>query len=314
MTVTTRRSLPLPKPSHDIMNESFHEHRPSFRTLLSKFENNKGSFTYEVTKHTSIRKLMQQQKSTRILNMSKEKLNFSNSLSGDLDFVNELLGEESERSEGQQEQVTNLVVTALGEAQELVFEDEDEPVVEEAPEQFLAQDCLLEVPSKTNKQKKLKGPTFATEKFNNVYVLGEELGSGAYAVVKEGSHRRTGKSYAIKIVEIECMDQADLDALQIEITVMAKLQHPNIVRLYETYSERDYYFLVTEKMLGGELLDRVVQKTFYNEKEARDTCTILFEAMLYCHNKRIAHRDLKPENLLLTVRASRRSFLTFKAS
>jgi serine/threonine protein kinase len=55
-------------------------------------------------------------------------------------------------------------------------------------------------------------------------------------------------------------------------------------------------------MVGGELLDRIVQKTFYNEKEARDTCKILFEAMHYCHERNIAHRDLKPENLLLTVR------------
>jgi hypothetical protein len=292
------------------MNESFHEHRPSFRTLLSKFENNKGSFTYSVTKKTSIRKLMQQQKNNRILNMSKEKLDFTNSMSGDLDLVNELLGDESERSAVQHEHVQNMVVTALEEAQGLVFEIEEEPIAEEISVQELAPDCSSLVPLKTRKHKKSKGPTFATEQFKNVYVLGKELGSGAYAVVKEGSHRRTGKSYAIKIVEIECMDHADLDALQIEITVMARLQHPNIVRLYETYSERDYYFLVTEKMLGGELLDRVVQKTFYNEKEARDTCTILFEAMKFCHDKRIAHRDLKPENLLLTVSVSRQLLST----
>lgn len=95
------------------------------------------------------------------------------------------------------------------------------------------------------------------------------------------------------------MDQGDIDALQIEISVMSKLKHPNIIRLYETYIERNYYYLVMEMMVGGELLDRVVQKTFYNEKEARDTCLILFEAMRYCHSKKVAHRDLKPENLLL---------------
>jgi calcium/calmodulin-dependent protein kinase I len=128
------------------------------------------------------------------------------------------------------------------------------------------------------------------------------LGSGAYAVVKEGTHKATKKSYAIKIVAVSNMDEFDLDALEIEINVMSRLCHPNIVRLYNTYKTTDYYYLVTEKMVGGELLDRIVQKTFYNEKEARDTCKILFQAMQYCHERNIAHRDLKPENLLLTVR------------
>ncbi len=54
-----------------------------------------------------------------------------------------------------------------------------------------------------------------------------------------------------------------------------------------------------ETMYGGELFDRIVQKSYYNEKEARATCTILLEAIAYCHDRRVAHRDLKPENLLL---------------
>ena len=56
---------------------------------------------------------------------------------------------------------------------------------------------------------------------------------------------------------------------------------------------------MTERMMGGELFDRVVAKSFYNEKEARDLCKILFEAIGLCHRNNVAHRDLKPENLLL---------------
>ena len=54
-----------------------------------------------------------------------------------------------------------------------------------------------------------------------------------------------------------------------------------------------------ETMYGGELFDRIVTKSYYNEKEARMTCKILLEAIDYCHERRVAHRDLKPENLLL---------------
>jgi len=118
-------------------------------------------------------------------------------------------------------------------------------------------------------------------------------------VVKEGVHRDTGKAHAIKIIDTKIMKPSDIASLQQEISVLSELHHPNIIRLFGTYVEQDTYYLATEKMEGGELLDRIVQKEFYNEKEARDICRILFSAMGYCHSKQIAHRDLKPDNLLL---------------
>ena len=84
---------------------------------------------------------------------------------------------------------------------------------------------------------------------------------------------------------------------------MTELKHRHIIRLYDVFEEPQFYYLITEKMLGGELFDRIVQKSYYNEKEARDVCVILFEALKYCHDHKVAHRDLKPENLLLTVSA-----------
>ncbi len=83
--------------------------------------------------------------------------------------------------------------------------------------------------------------------------------------------------------------------------MLTELKHKHIIRLYDVFDEAQFYYLVTEKMMGGELFDRIVQKSYYNEKEARDVCKILFEAMRFCHRHKIAHRDLKPENLLLTV-------------
>jgi len=135
----------------------------------------------------------------------------------------------------------------------------------------------------------------------------KQLGSGAFSVVREGSNKATGDSYAIKIVTKSKLSKEDEVALKDEIDVLQELQHPNIIRLYDVFEEKEYYYLVTEKMMGGELFDRIVQKSYYNEKEARDTCVILFKAIEYCHVRQIAHRDLKPENLLLQVRASPRS-------
>jgi hypothetical protein len=129
-----------------------------------------------------------------------------------------------------------------------------------------------------------------------------QLGAGAFSVVKEGSNKQNGESFAIKIVTKAKLTEEDEMALKDEIAVLTELQHPNIIRLYDVYQEKDYYYLVTEKMMGGELFDRIVQKSYYNEKEARDVARILFQAIQYCHERHVAHRDLKPENLLLLVR------------
>ena len=73
----------------------------------------------------------------------------------------------------------------------------------------------------------------------------------------------------------------------------------HIIRLYDFFVESSTYYLVMERMSGGELFDRIVAKAYYNEKEARDVCKIVLEAVEYCHQNHVAHRDLKPENLLL---------------
>eukprot|EP00549_Striatella_unipunctata_P015666 CAMPEP_0118677192 /NCGR_PEP_ID=MMETSP0800-20121206/2488_1 /TAXON_ID=210618 ORGANISM="Striatella unipunctata, Strain CCMP2910" /NCGR_SAMPLE_ID=MMETSP0800 /ASSEMBLY_ACC=CAM_ASM_000638 /LENGTH=387 /DNA_ID=CAMNT_0006572833 /DNA_START=116 /DNA_END=1279 /DNA_ORIENTATION=- len=136
--------------------------------------------------------------------------------------------------------------------------------------------------------------------FNELYKLGKPLGEGAFSVVREGGHRQSGRTYAIKIVTKSKLTFEDEVALKDEIAVLKELDHKHIIRLYDVFVEPQYYHLVTEMMVGGELFDRIVAKSYYNEKEARDVCKILFQAINYCHSKKVAHRDLKPENLLLT--------------
>lgn len=55
----------------------------------------------------------------------------------------------------------------------------------------------------------------------------------------------------------------------------------------------------TIHIIGGELFEKIVQKKFYNENEARSVVKTLVEAVAYCHKLNIAHRDLKPENILV---------------
>jgi calcium/calmodulin-dependent protein kinase I len=128
------------------------------------------------------------------------------------------------------------------------------------------------------------------------------LGSGAFSIVKEATEKKTGTSFAVKIITKAKLSAEDEAALQDEIEVLKEMKHGNIIELHDVFNEKAFYYLVTEKMVGGELFDRIVQKSYYNEKEARDVCLILFKAMDYIHSKTVCHRDLKPENLLLVVR------------
>mmetsp|Transcript_16508 Transcript_16508/g.31275 ORF Transcript_16508/g.31275 Transcript_16508/m.31275 type:complete len:335 (-) Transcript_16508:1085-2089(-) len=139
--------------------------------------------------------------------------------------------------------------------------------------------------------------------FRDKYSIGKTLGEGAFSVVKEATSRTSRKSYAAKIVTKAKLTKEDEIALKDEISILKDMRHDHIINLYDVFDEESYYYLVTELMMGGELFDRIVTKTFYNEKEARDVCKILFEALDYCHSKNVAHRDLKPENLLLVSRS-----------
>jgi len=136
-------------------------------------------------------------------------------------------------------------------------------------------------------------------RFDDNYELGEKLGSGAFATVKEGTGRDTNIKYAIKIFEKKNLSNLDTEALTIEINILKTLHHSHIIKLYNVYDESKHYYLITELVVGGELFDRIVSKKQYTEKEARDVCMILFGALDYCHERRVVHRDLKPENLLL---------------
>lgn len=107
-------------------------------------------------------------------------------------------------------------------------------------------------------------------------------------------------SFAVKNIHVDKLEKSGRDALQDEVSALRLLRGgPHIVRLHDVFEEPANTYMIMEEMKGGELLQRIVDKEVYTEREARSTTQILFEAIDYCHKKRIAHRDIKPENLLL---------------
>lgn len=137
-------------------------------------------------------------------------------------------------------------------------------------------------------------------RFDELYRLKGVLGTGAFSTVREGFHRSSSTiSFAVKCINRKKLSEEDEAALLDEVSILKEMKHDHIIRLFDFFEEPSTYYLVMERMRGGELFDRIVAKAYYNEKEARDTCKIVLEAVCYCHENHVAHRDLKPENLLL---------------
>jgi calcium-dependent protein kinase len=133
------------------------------------------------------------------------------------------------------------------------------------------------------------------------YDILEEIGVGGYSRVLKIQNIDTGIEYACK--ELQKNEVADLDSFNREIDILIKLDHPNIIKLYEVYENDDFIYIVMELCKGGELFDRIIKRTEqgnpFTEKEAAIIFKQLMSAVSYCHRNKIVHRDLKPENLLL---------------
>lgn len=196
-----------------------------------------------------------------------------------------------EDSEGDDDDDNNFGERALG-------RDEFEPVVQHQP----AGIEKAKVARQYNQNMHIT-PEPSSEsgmRFDELYRLKGVLGTGAFSTVREGFHRSNADfSYAVKCINRKKMSEEDEAALLDEVGILKELRHAHIIRLYDFFEEPSTYYLVMERMRGGELFDRIVAKAYYNEKEARDTCLIVLQAVGYCHTNRVAHRDLKPENLLL---------------
>jgi len=130
------------------------------------------------------------------------------------------------------------------------------------------------------------------------YEVGEEIGRGAFSVVKNGRHNQTGEKVAIKFIEKKFVDKQDLMLLAREIDIMKKVHHPNILRLIEVFETEEVIALVMELVNGGELFYKIVEKGNYSEEDAAKIVRQMIQGVEYLHEKGIAHRDLKPENLL----------------
>ena len=137
-------------------------------------------------------------------------------------------------------------------------------------------------------------------KLEDKYEIIDEIGSGGFSRVLKVRNKNTGVLYACK--EMQKKKLSDIEGFTHEINIMIKLDHPNIIKLYEVYETDTYVYIVMELCTGGELFDRIIENTEngkqFSEKQAAEIYRQMMSAINYCHKNGIVHRDLKPENLL----------------
>mmetsp|Transcript_16290 Transcript_16290/g.22954 ORF Transcript_16290/g.22954 Transcript_16290/m.22954 type:complete len:688 (-) Transcript_16290:185-2248(-) len=132
------------------------------------------------------------------------------------------------------------------------------------------------------------------------FILGKNLGIGAFGKVKLATHAVTGHQVAVKILNKAKIKQLGMEEkVQREINILHLCTHPHIIRLYEVVDTPTDIFLVNEYVSGGELFDFIVSKGRLSADEARNFFHQIVSGIEYCHFQKIVHRDLKPENLLL---------------
>ncbi|KAG8454045.1 hypothetical protein GDO86_000616 [Hymenochirus boettgeri] len=136
-------------------------------------------------------------------------------------------------------------------------------------------------------------------RFTDEYQLFEELGKGAFSVVRRCIKITLGQEYAAKIINTKKLSARDHQKLEREARICRLLKHPNIVRLHDSISEEGFHYLVFDLVTGGELFEDIVAREYYSEADASHCIQQILESVNHCHLNGIVHRDLKPENLLL---------------
>lgn len=131
----------------------------------------------------------------------------------------------------------------------------------------------------------------------------ETIGQGTFGLVRKCKCLQTGQIFAVKTIRKSQVPS--LEILKKEVEILRKVNHPHIIKLHDVFEDEFKMDLVTELCSGGELYDRVVEKSqsdehHFSEYDAARILRNILEAIQYCHDEvKICHRDLKVENFLL---------------
>lgn len=137
-----------------------------------------------------------------------------------------------------------------------------------------------------------------TKMIEKDYKILEILGQGAFSVVYKAQHKVTKQLRCIKKIEMSNFSKSQEENIMNEIEVLRKIDHPNIMKIFEYYEKHGHLYIVTEYLAGGELFDRIEKEESFSERDAALYMKQILKAVAYLHSNKIVHRDIKPENIV----------------
>lgn len=130
------------------------------------------------------------------------------------------------------------------------------------------------------------------------YVLNSVIGQGAYSIVYKATNVIYNIDFAVKVVGKSKVCEHNTLAYEAEVNSLTKLDHPNVIRLYDFFNEDNHLFLVLEFCSGGALEDKIVNKEEISDENKIKICVQIISALKYCYDMSVAHQDIKTSNIL----------------
>ena len=177
-------------------------------------------------------------------------------------------------------------------------------------------DDLKEIGQKANKQSPNSFINSSVIKLSNQTILEikdinpeqdyrklKMISEGQNSSVYEVQNRVTDIIRSMKIIKKNpgSSKQDEKDIID-QINILKKIDHPNIVKMFEFYNYQDYYSIIAEFCKGGQFYEEIRAKAPFDEKYTAYVMYQIFSAINYCHKLNIIHRDLKPENIFIVNR------------
>jgi serine/threonine protein kinase len=119
------------------------------------------------------------------------------------------------------------------------------------------------------------------------YTMGKPLGSGSFGTVRIATHKQTEQKRAIKVIK---KSEQDEEKFFLEVDILSKLSHPNIMQIYEFYDDAKHFYIVSEVCGGGELFEQISEQGSFTEKAASQIMKQILSAIAYSHVNNIVHR------------------------
>ena len=186
--------------------------------------------------------------------------------------------------------------------QEKINDEESESESNEESEKYLYSLSRREIP-KNILDVKFKTDILVNEYFCNpfdIYDELEELGEGAYGVVKKVCLKENRDTVrAMKIISKENIVEGQSQKLLDEIQILKKLEHPNIMKIYEYYDDSTNIYIVSELCDQGDLLGKMTKLGSMSELVVKFLMNQVLNALSYLHDNRVFHGDIKLENVML---------------